>query len=259
VIDLHCHVLFGIDDGPQTFADTLALARAAAAGGTRTIVATPHVAWDCRNDAAGIAALVDEVNTRLADEGVEVEVRRGAEIAMTIAGDLPEDELAALTLGGGRWLLIEPPFTPIVTGIDRLVADLQDRGYGVVIAHPERCPAFHRDRRPLEALVAGGALCSITAGSLTGRFGKPARAFAEHLVRDELVHDVASDAHDAVRRPPTMAAEIGEARLEPLADWLTLQVPAAILASAPIPPRPAFALGGRIGGLSALLRRGKLR
>ena len=259
MIDLHCHVLPGIDDGPQTFADTTALARVAAEAGIRTIVATPHVAWEFRNDAANIARLVGDVNALLSNEGIPVEVLPGAEIAMTMVGELAEDELARLTLGRGRWLLVEPPFTPVVTGIDAVIGQLQSRSYSVLIAHPERCPGFHRDPRLLEALVAGGALCSITAGSLVGRFGKEVQRFAERLVASRLVHNVASDAHDAVRRAPGMAAEIAAAHLEPLADWFTVAVPAAILAGEEIPPRPAVDLGGGSGGLRSLLARTKQR
>lgn len=257
VIDLHCHVLPGIDDGPETFEESVELARAAAAAGTRTIVATPHVSWEYRNEASEIARLVGEVNERLADAEVPVEVRAGAEIAMTVVGDLADEELSSLTLGGGGWLLIEPPFTQIVTGLDAIVADLQQRGYGVVIAHPERCPAFHVDRGMLGSMVAGGALCSITAGSLTGRFGGPPKALAQQLIEERLVHDVASDAHDAVRRSPSIAAELAQAGLGGLADWLTLAVPGAIIDGRPVPPRPAVetSLGAERRGVGGLLRR----
>ena len=171
VIDIHSHVLPGIDDGPATIEASIALARAVAQSGTRTLVATPHVSWRHPNDSATIAPLVDELNAHLRTEEIELEIRAGAEIAMTRAAELDPAELARLTLGGGEWLLVECPFTPVATGMDALVFDLQRRGHRVVLAHPERCPAFHRDRRPLELLVHGGVLTSITAGSLVGRFG----------------------------------------------------------------------------------------
>jgi protein-tyrosine phosphatase len=240
VIDLHCHVLPGIDDGPQSIEDSVALARAAVAAGTRTIVATPHVSWEYPNRAESIARLVAELDRRLSGEGVALEIRAGAEIAMTRLPDTPADELARLTLGGGRWLLVEPPFTLASTGLDALVADLHDRGYRVVLAHPERCPAFHRDRSMLEALVRSGALGSVTAGSLAGRFGKEVRRFSFELMRDGLVHNVASDAHDDSRRPPTIATELEGAGLGLLTEWLTQGVPGAILSGGEIPLRPAF-------------------
>lgn len=238
MIDLHCHVLPGIDDGPQTVEDALALARAASAAGTRTIVATSHVSWEYPNRAATIARLVDELNRRLSAEEAALKIRPGAEIAMTRLADTSPDELSRLTLGGSPWLLVEPPFTLVVEGLDVLIANLQDRGYRVLLAHPERCPAFHRDRSMLERLVASGVLTSVTAGSLDGRFGRAVRRFSFGLVRDGLVHNVASDAHDQIERPPSIAAELERAGLVSLVGWLTQEVPAAILAGGGIPSRP---------------------
>lgn len=242
MIDLHSHVLPGIDDGPETIEGSLALARAAASAGTQTLLATPHVSWRYPNDAGTIAPLVDDLNIRLAAEGTPLQILPGAEIAMTRAGEIEPEELARLRLGGGPWLLIECPFTPVATGMDALVLDLQRRGHRVLLAHPERCPAFHRNRNALEAMVRGGALTSITAGSLVGRFGGEVKRFALELIREELVHNVASDAHDATRRRPGMAAELSEAGLDSLSEWLTQQVPAAILAGEELPPRPPVSL-----------------
>lgn len=244
MIDLHCHVLSGIDDGPETVEGSLSLARAASAAGTRTLVATPHVSRRYPNDAATIARLVEDLNERLAAERIAIEVRPGAEIALTSAADMAPERLADLGLGGGSWLLIEPPFTPAAGGIDSILLDIVRRGHRVVLAHPERCPAFHRDRAVLESVVRAGILTSITAGSLVGRFGGEVRRFALGLVRDGLVHNVASDAHDHSGRAPGMAAELRQAGLQPLAIWLTSDVPAAILAGGEIPPPPPGAIEG---------------
>jgi protein-tyrosine phosphatase len=245
VIDLHCHVLPGIDDGPETIDGSLAMARAAADAGTRTLVATPHVSWRYPNEPDTIARLVDEVNARLAAEAAAVEIRSGAEIAMTRVIDIDPGQLASLSLGGGPWLLVEPPFTSVATGLDIVVFDLQRRGHRVLLAHPERCPALHRDPRMLGTLIRAGVLTSITAGSLVGRFGETVRRFALQLVQEEMVHNVASDAHDHVGRPPGMADELQRAGLSPLKQWLTQEVPAAILAGdETIPRRPAIALPG---------------
>jgi protein-tyrosine phosphatase len=232
-------VLPGIDDGPDTIEGSVALVRAAAASGTRVMVATPHVNWHHLNNAATIARLTGELNERLRLEGIAVEIRTGAEIAMTRAEEIEPDELERLRLDGGPWVLLEPPFTPIVTGLDGVVAALQSAGHRVVLAHPERCPALHREPRMVETLVRSGVLTSITAGSLVGRFGGEVRRFALRLVEQGLVHNVASDTHDALRRPPGMTAQLGEAGLGYLEDWLTCSVPAAILSGEEIPARPA--------------------
>ena len=220
MIDLHCHVLPGIDDGPATAADAFALAAAARTAGTTVLIATPHVSWEYPNRSAAIASLVEALNERLRGTGVPLEVRTGAEIAMTMLGDIAPEELSSLTLAGGRWLLVEPPFTPVISGLEAIVAQLERRGFGVVLAHPERCRGFQRDPGMLAALVARGALISITAGSLNGRFGELVRRFSYELLRDGLVHNVASDAHDLARRPPALAGELERAGLGPLADWL---------------------------------------
>ena len=238
MIDLHCHVLPGIDDGPRTLEESLALARAAAASGVREIVATPHVSWDHPNEAADIAARVQDLNGHLRDEGIEVTVRPGAELAFTRIADIPEDELARLSLGGGPWLLVEPPFTPSVVGLENVVAGLRARGHQVVLAHPERCPAFQRDPETLRRLVSSGVACSLTAGSFAGRFGRHVQRFSLALVAEELMHNVASDAHDDSRRPPGLTAELERAGLAALAPWATEAVPAAMLAGEPLPPRP---------------------
>jgi protein-tyrosine phosphatase len=244
MIDLHSHILPGIDDGPETIEGSLELARAAAAAGTRVLVATPHVSWSYPNDAGTIAPLVGDLNARLAGEGVALEVRAGAEIAMTRLVDLPSGELSRLHLGDGHWLLVEPPFAPRITGLDALIFDLQRQGHRVLIAHPERCQAFHRDPGMLRELVSEGSLTSVTAGSLVGSFGGEVRRFALMMAREGLIHNVASDTHDTVRRPPSIAGELRQAGLEPLHDWLTEQVPAAIIGGAEIPPRPAVELPG---------------
>jgi len=242
VIDLHCHVLPGIDDGPETIDGSVALARAAEAAGTRTIVATPHVSSRYPNDAATIAGLVEEMNTRFAAEGLALNVLSGAEIAITRIIDITADELLRLELGGGGWLLLEPPFTSVGIGLDTILLGLQHRGHRILLAHPERCLALRRDPRMLEALLASGVLMSITAGSLVGRFGGEVRRFALELARAGLIHNVASDAHDHLQRPPGIAGELAQAGLTPLADWLTQEVPAALLAGEEIPPRPEVAL-----------------
>jgi protein-tyrosine phosphatase len=239
LIDLHSHVLSGIDDGPPTIEGSVELARAAAAAGTRRLVATPHVSWHYPNDAGTIAPLVAQLNERLAAEKVDLQVVAGAEIAMTRISSLEPAQLSSLGLGGGEWLLIEPPFTPVATGLDSIVFDLLHRGSRVVLAHPERCPALHRDPDLLRSLIGAGVLTSITAGSLVGRFGGVVRRFALELAREGLIHNVASDAHDTSRRPPSVTAELERAGLGPLAEWLTESVPGAILGGGEIPPRPA--------------------
>lgn len=244
MIDLHCHVLPGIDDGARTMGDSLALAEAAVAAGVGTIVATPHVSWRYPNDAQTITRLVAELNAGLAAKRIDLEVRAGAEVALTRASQMSPEDLCELRLGGGPYLLVECPFTPTATGFEALLFDLQRQGHRILLAHPERCPAFQRDPELLDALVVTGMLTSITAGSLVGRFGTAVRSFTLELVRAGLVHNVASDAHDRIHRPPTIAGELEQAGLGELRGWLTDEVPTAILSGHDIPPRPPAAAKG---------------
>jgi protein-tyrosine phosphatase len=248
VIDLHCHILPGIDDGPSVIEGSLMLARAAESAGIATIVATPHVNSEYPNRATTIAGLVDEVGARFAVDDIKIDVRAGAEIAMTTASELTAEELSELTLGGGPWLLIESPFTTLATGFDMLLLQLLGQGHRVVLAHPERSPFFHRDPEILGSLARNGVLMSITAGSLAGQFGNRVRRFALRLAGEELVHNVTSDAHDHQRRPPGMRAAIEDCELRPLADWLTRGVPEAVLGGGEIPARPAVPAVARKSG-----------
>ncbi len=260
MIDLHCHLLPGIDDGPQTVEGSLALARVAAELGTRTIVATPHVSWRYGNDSATIARLASEIGTAVSEAGLELEVVAGAEVAMTRVPELSAEERSALLLGGGPWLLLECPFSSVLSGLEQLVLELEAEGHRVLLAHPERCQAFHRDTELLETLVRDGVLVSITAGSLIGSFGDRVRRFALELVEAELVHNVASDAHDAVNRPPSIARELEQAGLGALAGWLTEEVPAALLVGErQIPRRPRVLVAPGEGGRRPWWRRGPLR
>jgi protein-tyrosine phosphatase len=187
-----------------------------------------------------------------------MEVLMGAEVAITRIGEIPAEDISMLHLGGGPWLLAEPPFSQVAAGLEALVADLQRRGHRILLAHPERCAAFHREPRLLESLVGSGVLTSITAGSLVGSFGGQVRRFALELARGGMVHNVASDAHDETKRPPGMVREIEQAGLGPLADWLTQAVPEAILdgrETIPRPPRVTLA-GARGAGRTWWRRRG---
>jgi protein-tyrosine phosphatase len=239
VIDLHCHVLPGIDDGPVSLEGSVALARAAAAAGIETLVATPHVSARYHNDAATIAPLVEQVNAALIADGVTVRVLAGAEVAMTRVAELPTGELAMLGLGGGGWVLLEPPFSSVATGLESIVGGLQERGHHVLLAHPERCQAFHRDPAIVSRLVSRGVRTSVTADSLIGRFGSTVRRFALAMLEQEVAHNVTSDAHDDVNRPPGIAAQLERAGYGALSEWLAVEVPRAILTDEELPERPS--------------------
>jgi protein-tyrosine phosphatase len=243
VIDLHCHILPGIDDGPETIEETVELARAAVAAGTRMMVATSHVSPRYPNDPGTIARAVAEVTARLAAEHVDLEIRAGGEIAITQIESLRPGELPALRLGGGPWLLVESPFTLIVDTMPTLLGWMQADGHRIVLAHPERCPGFHRRPDVLAGLAREqGVLMSVTAGSLTGQFGRDVANFAQAMARAGLIHNVASDAHDCERRPPAIGEPLDRAGLGAHVELLCETMPRAILDGTDLPAHPGSML-----------------
>jgi protein-tyrosine phosphatase len=244
VIDLHCHILPGLDDGPANVDFSVAMARAAVEAGIHVTVATPHVRSDHPTRPEAIAHGVQVVNDALDAEGVELRVLPGAEVSLEKAAKLDDATLAELCLGSGHYLLVECPYRSVDVDVEGILRSLQDRGFAPVLAHPERCPLFQRDSTRLARLVNGGALCSITAASLRGGFGSTVRRFAIDLLYDGLVHNVASDAHDHLHRPPEIStgfesAEADVPGIRGQASWFTVTAPVAIVTGrASLPPRP---------------------
>jgi protein-tyrosine phosphatase len=233
----------GVDDGPADEAAALALARAAARAGTHTIVATPHRSRRWRTEPAAVAEGVARMRDLYERDGIDIELLTGGEVAIDEAERLGDATLTGFRLGGGPYLLVESPYEFAGIELERTIAGLLERGHGVVLAHPERCPAFIDRPRRLRDLVDRGALCSVTAGALAGHFGTASRWFALELLRDGLAHSVDSDAHDAAQRPPGLSDGLRAAAaqlpsLGRLAPWLAEAVPEAILRGDPLPARP---------------------
>lgn len=250
MIDLHCHLLPGIDDGPATVEESLDLARVATNAGMTTVVATPHVSWRYVNGPQVIGDAIEAVRSAVRAARIELDIQHGAEIEIARLNDLSDDDLCALRLGDGPWLLIESPLTWGIIDLESVLDAVNRRGHWIVLAHPERSPVFLRNPRRLRALVSRGILCSITASSLVGAFGREVQTFALALARDGLVHNVTSDAHDAVYRPPVIRNDIlaAAAQVPELLgrlDWLTCEMPRAILEGDPLPRPPAASDAGR--------------
>lgn len=249
MIDLHCHLLPGIDDGPADLGGTLAMAQRHVQAGVEVVAATPHVAWDMPNEAETIERRLADVHAALTAAEIPLRVVRGAEIDVHQAVKLTDEELRALALGGGPWLLLEAPLTTGV-GFAPVAYALLERGHRVLIAHPERSPLLQRDPDALRELVHAGAATQVTAASFAGSFGRTVREYAERMLEAGLVHSVASDAHDTFRRPPGMVEPLRTAGLAELIPQLAQEAPAAILTGEPLPPAPRWRRpGGRLRGL----------
>jgi len=254
VIDLHCHLLPGIDDGPATAEGAVALAQALVAAGITRVVATPHVDAHYGNTADGIHAAWVALAGELERRRVPLEVLSGGELDLLTAAALDAGELGRLAFGRGGTLLVECPLSPLMPQFEQLVGELQAQGHPLLLAHPERSPVFQRDADLLRRLVARGAYASLTASSLTGRFGRTAAKYAKWALDEGLAHDVSTDAHDTTRRPPVLAEPLRESGYAWLADWATRDAPEAILEGRELPARPARAarrLGWRLARRAA--------
>jgi protein-tyrosine phosphatase len=207
------------------------------------VVATPH----CSRRFPTSPEAIEEGVRELRAAGSPVELLGGAEVTYELALELPDETLRRLCLGSSACLLLETPLEPVVSPqFERCAEALWERGYRILLAHPERAPAFRDDPRRLQALVEHGALCSVTAASLAGGFGPAARWFGLELLRDGLGHSVDSDAHHAELRPPGLRAGLAAAAavvpaVAGRADWLATDVPAALLGDEPLPAQPSTA------------------
>lgn len=207
--EIHFHVLPGLDDGPSSLAESIALARAAAAEGTRTIVATPHVHPNFVTDPPALAGRVHDINRRLAELAIPIHVRCGGEIDLAMPRRLSNGQLEAIAHGprGRRWVLLEAPLPGLRDDYTEVADELRGRGFAVTVAHPER--AFKDPKagwRVIEREIAAGSALQINAWSVVGRYGERARATALELLRRAPTAVIASDAHGGERMPALSAA-----------------------------------------------------
>lgn len=231
MIDLHCHILPGVDDGALDLHDSAGLARQAAADGIEAICATPHIRHDHDVRIGEIAGRVAALNAALAEEGIPVTVLQGGEVAETAVEALSAEELARVTLGSGGWILLEPAPGPLGDSLQRRVELLATRGHRALIAHPERHVCADMYER-LRRLVAAGALVQATADFF---LREESEAGMVALAEAGLVHLLSSDAHSSHGgRPAKLAAAFERlARVEPVAshlEWVRDTAPRAIVA-----------------------------
>jgi protein-tyrosine phosphatase len=240
MIDLHCHILPGVDDGPRTLEEGAAMCRLAAADGCTAMIATPHQrrgSWwndDCDHLRSLAQALQEAV-------GDELHVGLGGEIHVDprLLGEVVSlPEAGVLPLAGSRYLLIELDVAGTPAHSCDLVHELSVAGWRPVVAHPELIPWLAPDAETVRRLVALGGAVQVTAMSLTGDFGRRPQQDAWRLLDAGLVHFVASDAHDTHRRPPGLQRAqqmIADRHGEDEARRLTCDNPGAVLADLPLP------------------------
>lgn len=239
MIDLHSHVLPGLDDGVRTIEASLELLRAAAGDGIDRIAATPHVREDYPTTPGEMELRLAEVCGAAREAAIPVEILGGGELDLAFAARLDDDDLRRFGLGGNpTLLLLEFPYLGWPLPLADLVFDLQLRGYRIVLAHPERNADVQLDPERLRPLVDNGVAVQLTAASLDGRLGGAPRAAARRLLDARLAHLVGSDAHAPDVRSVGLSGAARAAGDEALARWLTEEVPDALLAGRPLPERP---------------------
>lgn len=243
MLDLHCHILPGLDDGPATMPAALDLARAAEAAGILTVVATPHIRDDHRFPLDLLDERLDALREALREAAIDIEVVGGAEVSVPKLMELDDAALEKLCLGRGRYLLVESPYTHAPSLFETALFDAQVRGFRPVLAHPERSPTFLGEPERLTALVERGVLCSVTAMSIVGAFGRTVQAFTLRQFTEGRVHNIASDAHNATRRGPGFERALAclDRELVGTTDglaWFTGEAPRAILDGWDLPACP---------------------
>ncbi len=202
MIDIHQHLIYGVDDGSKDLEMSLAMARLAAADGVERIVCSPH-----SNDVYNYP--VDIINERLA----ELRHNLRGEIELSLACDFhitPENISEAVakpfsySIDGKGYLLIEFPNIILAPGTERVMFELMSAGYRLVITHPERYPFVHRSPHYIAQWLDQGCMLQLTAGALTGKFGAQCETLALELLDRDWVQFIATDAHNPDRRPPLM-------------------------------------------------------
>jgi protein-tyrosine phosphatase len=210
--EIHFHLLPGIDDGPATLQDSVDLAAAAAADGTRAILTTPHIHPEHVTDVSSLPERVREVSQRLARERIAIDVHCGGELDVGMVARLTQAELEVIAAGpqGERWVLLEAPLSGLGQGFSAAADELRARGFGVVMAHPERSMD---DREAWTAAIehelSAGSVIQVNAWSLGGVYGDRTRAHALRVLRIAPHVALASDAHGP-HRPPFLRPGLQE-------------------------------------------------
>lgn len=243
MIDLHAHPLAAIDDGVQSEEEALEFCRIAAADGISTLAATPHIREGMfPNRREDILEGVRRLRALVEREGVPIEIVPGAEVYLEpdLGARVRQGEYLTLN-DGGHYLLLELPTRHLPAGLEDILYHLRLEGLTPLLAHPERIYPFQEDAERLARLVELGALVQITGASLLGQFGSRALDTSRSLLRQGLVHVMASDAHNTGPRAPRLSEAVRAASElvgEPAARRLVEDNPRAILAGAEIEARP---------------------
>jgi protein-tyrosine phosphatase len=244
MVDIHSHILPGLDDGSPAFDVSVNMACMACEAGTTDIVATPHANTSYRYEPELISELIGKLQSAV---GTGIQIHRGCDFHLS-----PQNIQTALrepsrfSVNGLSYLLVEFPEVTLFQNIEQVFENLKSAGLTPIVTHPERNEQLAADIPRLRRWVAKGTPLQITAQSLTGKFGPEKARWCLQILKDGLVHFIASDAHDLVRRPPRLDAARGfliDQFDEEFADLLLEVHPRAVIEGWPLeisqlPPRP---------------------
>lgn len=263
MIDLHCHLLPGIDDGAPDLETSLEMARIAVSEGITTVACTPHIYPGLyENNGPDILRRVEALRADLDDAGIALKLVAGcdAHLTPTMVAELNSGHIP--TLAASRYFLFEPPHHVAPPRLEQSVVATLEAGYMPIITHPERLSWIESHYDTMKALAKAGAWMQLTAGSITGRFGKRAQYWSERMLDEGLVHLVATDAHNLRNRKPLLADAVAmvAARLgHAAAQDMVVTRPGMVLANAAPATGPrtvgvAAKVSGGVGALRRLFR-----
>ena len=259
MIDLHCHILPGIDDGAADVAMSLEMARMFVADGVHTVACTPHILPGVyANSGPQILQAIAQLQSAVDAAGIPLQLVAGADnhIVSNFVQGLHSGHL--LSLAGSRYVLVEPPHHVLPPRLDELFFSILVAGYVPILTHPERLTWIKGHYDLVRRLAGSGVWMQITAGSLTGRFGKSAAYWSEKMLSEGIVHILATDAHDTSRRPPILgtgrelaARRVGDAEAEHLVVTRPRAVVENALPGSVLRPQVVRDSGQREGSVSA--------
>ena len=253
MIDLHSHILPGIDDGAADVSVSLAMARMFVADGVTDLACTPHILPGLyRNAGPQIRVAVQNLQVELDQAGIPLRLTTGADVHMVpdLVAGLRSGRL--LSLADTRYVLVEPPHHVPPQKFEEFFFNILMSGYVPILTHPERLTWVGSHYAAIERMAQSGVWMQITAGSLTGAFGRNAQNLAERMLKDGCVHILATDAHDTVRRPPALsrgrdlaAKFVGTVE----AEHLVVTRPRGILDNAPVSSLPSIPSAAQLSNI----------
>jgi protein-tyrosine phosphatase len=254
MLDLHSHLLPGLDDGASDLEQSLAMARVAVQDGIQGVVCTPHwVLGQYENERSRVLAAVKEFQARLDEHGIPLRLYPGAELRLDVSLLERLEGREVLTLNDtGRYVLLELPEDTLPRNLDDFFWDLHMRDMKPIISHPERNLAIQRDPPRLYEWVNMGILCQLTAASLLGRFGKEVQRFSVFLLEHRLVHCLVTDSHGIGRRTPRLseACKVIKSMSGNRSDRILYENPERIVHGEPIAFEDPVPIPGRASRLS---------